>query len=422
MSKKIVVNRRTLIYTFLMFLFSLVAVVLECNHIQLAVATIAFFIIFKIAKFSYFSVFSFILWFSFLQEYFASISREMASGRLRFDASVPIYITEFFECIMFFFIVEILVLLNSNVLQHEKTLYKSVIWIPSKIAHVYIIIAFLLVLLAYPSMPKLSADLLRDEGILPSSLVVPISLLLLGVTYDYFKKSVFFKILTVLTLFWIMFHGDRVIVLGYVVYFFLRFMNDGRYNFSNLKSILLNRRVLIAFILLLAIAALSIKIQTTRMGDTYHMSITELFYSLLKQGTACDIVHAFNCSVDMWKRGNSVNGYSYLYYLYNLLPSADLNTYSAVTLVQNYSTMGGGLFFCEPMMNGGIILCFAHTIVFVLLVCWAFDGVSVYHQYVIIPFCILIFRFAWYATCAGLVKMLLYYVPVVYFISKKCKA
>ena len=199
-------------------------------------------------------------------------------------------------------------------------------------------------------------------------------------------------------------------------------MNDGQYNSSDLKSILLNRRVLIAFILLLAIAALSIKIQTTRMGDTYHMSITELFYSLLKQGTACDIVHAFNCSVDMWKSGNSVNGYSYLYYLYNLLPSADLNTYSAVTLVQNYSTMGGGLFFCEPMMNGGIILCLAHTIVFVLLVCWAFDGVSVYHQYVIIPFCVLIFRFAWYATCAGLVKMLLYYVPVVYFISKKCKA
>ena len=43
------------------------------------------------AKVSYFTFFSGILWFSFLQEFFASINPLLASGKLRWDTSVPIY-------------------------------------------------------------------------------------------------------------------------------------------------------------------------------------------------------------------------------------------------------------------------------------------------------------------------------------------
>ena len=83
--------------------------------------------------------------------------------------------------------------------------------------------------------------------------------------------------------------------------------------------------------------------------------------------------------------------------------------------------MGGGLFFAEPMMNGGMLLCIVQSVVYIAILVWAFNKKNSYHAYVIIPFSILIFRFAWYATCAGLVKMLIYYVPFVYFVSKKIK-
>ena len=83
--------------------------------------------------------------------------------------------------------------------------------------------------------------------------------------------------------------------------------------------------------------------------------------------------------------------------------------------------MGGGLFFTEPMISGGMIVTFIHSAFFLLMVAWVYCKKNEYHSFLIIPFSILIFRFAWYASCAALVKMFLYYVPLTYLIAKKVK-
>ena len=73
------------------------------------------------------------------------------------------------------------------------------------------------------------------------------------------------------------------------------------------------------------------------------------------------------------------------------------------------------------MINGGLILTQLQTAVFLLLLVWVFAKKNKYGAFMAIPFVILIFRFAWYASFAGLVKMLLYYVPVLYFVAKKIR-
>lgn len=414
-------NKKSMINTFIISIIAILAGIINSNHMELAVLTVCLLMIIKQACISYFSVFSFILWFSFLQEYFASINPLLSSGRLRWDTSIPVYILELFICIMFFFVCELVIFNLTDVLKKEKSIYKQKISINKKIAYIYVTVAFLLTLLAYPTLPSLTAELARDQGILSSSLVVPISILLLATVFDYLQKGLYFKILTLLTLFWIMFHGDRVIVLGYAVYFLLKYMNSGKFNFNSMKAILFNKRTLIVFGGIVAVAILSIRVQTTRIGGTYNLSLNELFFNLLKQGTAADVVFAFNCATNMWKIGRCVNGYTYLYYFSNLLPSANPSFSPAVILEKNYNTLGGGLFFAEPMMNGGLFLTFIHSIVFLLLLVWVFDKKSSYRSFLIIPFIILVFRFAWYASLSGLVKMLLYYVPAVYFVSKKFK-
>ena len=59
--------------------------------------------------------------------------------------------------------------------------------------------------------------------------------------------------------------------------------------------------------------------------------------------------------------------------------------------------------------------------IFLLILVWLFSKKTKYRSYMVIPFAILIFRFAWYASLAGLVKMLIYYVPILYFTSKILK-
>ena len=318
-----------------------------------------------------------------------------SSGRLKWDTSIAIYHSELFLCEIIFYIIELIFFFTTDVLENEKILYKCDLNISKKMAYIFVTCGFILIVLAYPSLPTFNTELERDMGIVPSSLVVPLSMLLLGVTYDWLKKGWYFRIITFISLFWVMFHGDRVIVLGYVVFFIL--------------------------IVIFVAVIISIRVQYTRSGNVYDLNFETLLLNLLKQGTAADVVHVFNCATDMWQNGQGLNGYSYLYYLDNILPSANPNLYSAVILQKNYNTMGGGLFFAEPMMNGGMLLCIVQSVVYIAILVWAFNKKNSYHAYVIIPFSILIFRFAWYATCAGLVKMLIYYVPFVYFVSKKIK-
>lgn len=414
-------KRSDLMMLFLIGIALMITTYFKINHLELITLTLTFMIVIKKARFSYFSIFSFILWFSFLQEYFATINRLFSSGRLRWDISVPIYHYELFLNEMIFYIVELIVFYTTDVLKNEKLLYKYNIKISKKLAYIFVSCAFILILLAYPSLPSFSAELERDMGIIPSSLIVPLAMLLLGITYDWLKHRWYFKIITFISLVWVMFHGDRVIVLGYIVYFILKYMNSGETNFDTLKSIIFNKRTLFIFGIIIVVAFFSIRVQYTRLGDEYNLNFEVLLLSLLKQGTAADVVHVFNCATDMWNSGQGLNGYSYLYYLANVLPSANQNLYSAQILQKKYNTMGGGLFFSEPMMNGGMLLCIVQIVVFIAILIWAFNKKNSYHAYVIIPFSILIFRFAWYATCAGLVKMLIYYVPFVYFVSKKIK-
>ncbi len=394
---------------------------IHINHLEFITTTMCLVSIFVVAKFSYFTIFSFILWFSFLQEYIATINPALAAGRLMAGLGVPVYDLELFICIMFFYIFELIVFSTTNVIRSEKEMYIRKLFLKKNTAYLFGIIAFALVLTAYPSLPTLRASLGRDQGFVSSSLVVPLAILLLAVIFDNLKYGIILKTITVLTLVWILFHGDRVMVMGYFVYVILKYMNDGSFIFNSVKSSIFNKRTFVVLIGVVAISALAIRIQITREGASYSLNLANMMLGLLKQGTAGDVVFAFNCSVDMWKAGHCMGVYPYLYYTANILPGANQNYYAAVIIAKYYDSLGGGLFFTEPMISGGLFLTIIHSAVFILLLTWTYNKKTIYHSFLIISFSILIFRFVWYASCAALVKMFLYYVPFTYLMAGKLK-
>lgn len=414
-------NKRLLILTLFLIILSFLFGFMGNNHFEMILITVGFIVVFMYAKVSYYTIFSFILWFSFLQEYFASISRALSSGRLLWDTSVPIYHTELFICTISFFIFELMLFSSTNILQDEKELYKHPLKLNRRVAYIFTCIANVFVFLAYPSLPSLHSELSRDMGIISSSLIVPISTLLFAICYDHFKKSAFIRVNILIGILWIVLHGDRVIVLGLLIYYVLRYLNDSSVDRKKVKESLFNKRYILVGVGLLIVALLFIRIQTTRMGYEYTFNWATFMNSMLRQSTAADVVHCFNCSVDMLKKGNLLYGYTYLYYLSNLLPSANQSFNPAMILMDKYNTLGGGLFFIEPMMNGGVVLSIIQSGLFVGMLGWIFSKKTRYAPFLAVPFCILIFRFAWYGSLAGLVKMLCYYTPVIYLISKKFK-
>ena len=184
-------NTNMTLVSILLFLVSGIIGIIDNNHCEFFIVTLSLCFIIKKAKVSYFSVFSFIMWFGFLQEYFASIDLGLASGRLMIDTSVSIYMCELYACMMILFLLELMIINSTNFLKMERELYRKKVPIRKYMAYIYATGAFLLVFLAYPSAPSLHSVLARDNGYISSSLVVPIAVLLLSIIYDYLINSLY---------------------------------------------------------------------------------------------------------------------------------------------------------------------------------------------------------------------------------------
>ncbi len=137
----------------------------------------------------------------------------------------------------------------------------------------------------------------------------------MSITIDYFKKSHFIKIITIIDMLWVILHGDRVIVLGFCVYLILKYMNDGKIKLNKIRNILFNKKTVVVTIGIIAAILLSLRVQTTRIGNSYSVNIVDLGMSILKQGTAADVVHCFNCANGYVEKWNGIT-WIYIYFIY----------------------------------------------------------------------------------------------------------
>lgn len=395
---------------------------IDNRFIMFAVITLLFIEVFRKAKFSFFSAFSFILWFSYLQEYIADIDVTMSGGMLSTN-TMTIYINELFLCTSFFFIFELFIFNVTKVIKNEKIIYTSEIKLTTRMALIFDLIALILIILSYPTFPTLKATLSRNEGLVQSARWVQIAVFLLGLTYDRSIKRKSLFIIWAICIIWVLFHGERVIIFGFLIYCALKFMNSHNDYKNKIKNkIEEHKKFFIVAIIAIIVASLGIYLQLSRSGfSTSGLNFKTMVRSLLTQGTCCDVVYVFNCTVDMWKKGNCLNGYTFLQYIVCWVPFLDNPYYPAAVIMKYYHTLGGGLFFAEPMMNFGIIGTFIFTMIFLLFLCFVLRNPTQFKCYFWIPFVIIIFRMTWYAGLDAWVTMSVYIAPVLYLVGNKIK-
>ena len=409
-----------------MIICSLLAGITMNKQLMLLVLVGCFVVILIRAKFSFFSAFSFILLFSYLQEHIAAIDSSRAGGMLFAGMGIPIYIHELYICTVFFYIVEYIFFSLTDVLLNEKKMYTNSLELNRKVAHIFAFGALFLIILSYPSMPTLSGTLSRNEGMIQSSRFVQIAMFLLALTYDSLKKYKDILVAWIISLIWVLFHGDRVIVFGFLIYCALKYLNSQpavKSHVDHIKNVIIKyKKILLVVAAAVCVAILGIRLQLSRSGySTQNLNLSTIVNSILIQGTACDVVYVFNCATDLWKHGNQLNGYTLLQYIVCWIPFLPNPYYPASVIMNYYTTLGGGLFFAEPMMNFGLVGTLLFSSAFLFFLCAVLNNPSRFKCFFWIPFVITIFRMTWYLGLDSWVTMSIYIAPILYYIAKKVK-
>lgn len=404
-------------YVFLIFLGGFV-LFFQSPILLFSYAVLLFILIMATAKISFFSELSFILTFSYMQGVIHQINGIEGSTLAWAGEEMPFYFAELSMATISFLLTMLWFVWFTPLIKHERQIYLKGSGIRLGTGILFIVIAFMLLLLVFPSLPTVSfgeATRARNESLSGLYGLVLTALLLCSLTIDLSFKYKPFVAAYFLVCFWIMGHGERVEVLGFLSYYGLKLIHY--YDFGNLKKSIARHRKKSLYIGGIIILFLAMWVGMARSGYYNSISLGMLLYNLIVQPTCGDIVYVFNCAADMWHTGNGTYGYTYLQYLTELIPGATDQFSPAVILLDRYKTMGGGLFFTEPMMNFGIIGVIVFNIEFCIVMNIILKKSSNYRAWFWIPITIEIFRIAWYGR-AGWILCAFVEVPLLFLATR----
>lgn len=408
-------KKQIAVYCLMWMLFGVTSAVNNISFYMVE-AILLFIYIFWRARISFFVELSFILVFSLFQTWVQATTGNAYGMIENNQAGTPLYESEHAICTMVFLLTLIFFIEFTMLIENEKKLYSNTLQIDLYIGVIFMIVSIILVIMLFPSVPtfRVIPGMRRTQGISATYGWIVVALLLASLTYDLSYKYKWFWIGYIFIIFWVLGHGERVEILGFISYIMLKSFNKNNME-EQLTKAERFKRILKIIGVVFGIAIFLLFLVWLGLyrekGGTY--SLTYLIRKLFVQATAGDVVYVFDCAVDMWKNNNLTHGITYLDYFLQLIPSGP-NQYSVGTYIKNfYYTVGGALFFTEPMMNFGMFGVIITNITFCLFYYWVSRKANAFRLMFWIPFVIEIFRTAWYGR-AGWVLSAFVEVPLLY--------
>lgn len=401
------VNRRAILSLCLLTAITLWGLVTDDALIGMLVAAAQIAFIFAEAKLSLFSIFPALLTFCLFQEY-AAVSGFEVYGVLALGV-VPYYFDELKVCVYIFNISAILLVLFTGVVKKERELVRTRFAINDRAAALFILMAVVITLLIFPSLPNFSAFSSGNRfgsGILPFSGWSIVPFFLLSAAIGNTKSRISGAAASIFVIAWYAFHGERVETIGFVVFLAIKYyaINKNRRG-TTLKLVAVSAIIIPVFV---AIGSL-------RSGSGT-LDVGELLRSVAIQSTACDVTYVFNCAVDLYYRGIQLDGGTYLSYLVNCIPLLE-DPYAFATVIERYYfTPGGGLFFAEPIANFGFLFSAAFSFAYLALIAAVINRGGTWSYLVYSALMICVFRSAWYGLNYP-ITTIVYFVPFAMVVS-----
>lgn len=377
----------------------------------LLIAIVQMCLIIMKAKFSIFSIFTFLIDFCLLQEYGAYVGWNVY-GLLSYTY-VPIYFYEMFLCTFLFNEFVLWFMDLSNCIKNERMLFDVQVNVGFKLSVLLCIFAVIITVLIFPSLPSLSSFTTENRfnsGYLSFQgwSCMPYFFLAIAIMNKRCSKCALISIFFVMS--WYVFHGERVDCIGFLSLLAIKYYNENR----NKKTVIMRIVLIIG-----GVVALFVAVGMLRAGMK-NIKVTDVVNGILIQSTACDVTYVFNCAMDLAKKGECLHGITYLSYIVNCVPLLN-DPYSFESYIHDYYyTAGGGHFFAEPVANFGIPFTIVFSFFYILFLTRVVRKATRYRYMVYAALCISIFRSAWYGLNYPIVTIL-YFTPVILFASEFMK-
>ena len=348
-------------------------------NIALLVAIIA------IAQFSLFTLISFISNYMLINVY--TVYRTGVGYGL-LAMSSKIYMHEMNISLLVFNASILLWILFSNILKIEKRMLEKDIGLTKNQCVLY---SFLTLTMAYIAFPGFQFGLTenRFQALLPGHFWNHFMVVFLILASQQVKKSGFIKFTIALTTIWVLLHGERVDIVGFYAYLFIRYCAKKGYRVNGKFFMRFGVLLLLAFSILVFVGE-------RRVGSTSLGGIGFVVGSLLSQGTASDVGYVFNSAIEYVEHYSLLFGKTYITYVQGIIPFFD-QPYRAGAIIENlYHTAGGEFFLTEPLINFGIPGIFVVVNLVILFMKLIFQKLTNYKCLVFFFLLATAFRYVWY--------------------------
>lgn len=409
-----------IVFLILLFVGCIVCII-KLPIVTFSFTVLLFLLILRRAKFSFFSLFAFLMLFSYMQVIIYKETGVTSGMLIRVGKSIPFYFDEMSVLFVSFFLCELYFVWFTKLIEKEMSIYRIGHELSAHSAYLLMAVAVLLVILLFPSIPtfRINISIRRTQGITRYYGFLLLSLCLAALTIDTSYKHKPLVLGYIFIVFWVFGHAERVEVLGFLVYYFIKLLN--KYRNHEKKTINTGMKKIAVFAIAGGIGLIGTWIGLTRISGG-RVTLFDIINKLIIQGTCSDVLYVLDCTIDMWKHGNLLYGYTYLDYFLQLVPMATTKYQAPIVIKDYYFTMGGCFFFAESMMNFGMIGALISNIEFFAVMRLLLDKSSKLKTFVWIPIVIEIFRTAWYGRSgwilASFVEMPLLYLGVRYVLER----
>ena len=375
---------------------------------------IGLFLVFNIARFSYFTVLTFLNVFTLFQEFYLDVFG-ITTGMLKTGKEAPNAFFELSICTSIFIIIELFFLCSTNMLAVEKSLYRKELF-DTKWSVIFRIVSFFLTLLIFPTIPTFKTNVGHrfDSGILPFSGFAGLTFFLLAISFNNQIKKKYY-LFDFFSVFWFIGHAERIEAMGYLCYVLLRYLNKN--DTSNLSIWKIIKKFYKLILIVLGSLIFLVWIGLTRGGGENNFKITFLIERLFIQSTACDVAYVFNCTVDLAKNKGLLFGKTYLGHISNLIPFIPNNFDISEVIMKNYYTVGGCPFFGECVANFGIVGVAPLMMMYFYLNSFFLKKDSKFRFLFWVPISMMSFRTAWYGWTSWYTLSFVV-APIIYIIYK----
>ena len=273
-----------------------------------------------------------------------------------------------------------------------------------------IVVALLSAVVAFPSAPFTRGFISGEHAaLLPGNAWNHLSIVGILFALPKWRQSRLVRYGTYAVAVWFLCHFERVDIVGFFIGISIIIYQRST---SKRKFVYALRILAFVFIFVLLMAFIG------EWRNNENITLSGLLHKLFIQNTACDVAYIFNLAAQYFNNGGLLHGSTYISYPYGLIPLLDAPISTVSVLSKNNFYPGGEYYFCEPIINFGLLGVLIVTNLEFAVLRLIVSSKTIWRYYIYVFVLMTQFRIIWYGR-SYIETGLFIFVPIMYWITHR---